>query len=456
MGTLGKVLLFVNLLAAGGLTYLASQDWTKRLEVSSTALRYYLTLHGLPVQGKVDGDDVQLELPLSGGVSADTVNKSLLVNHFRGNEGGGEFAGDPNNPPAGQLAELDRVKQKVEAKLAGLGSSAERLAYLTGTLTRGATPAYTPGLLARLAATHEERTAVVQLAGTDAAGADAAVARAKELLDRKFAAAASVDAQKANADAEAVKAAADVVRKAAVGADTAFKKYHADLQAAQQAFEASPKGPADVQAAAAAYQAAAQAREPARVALRKALDDQARQSLEQSSAASRDVGDQRRRIALILSEVDPSAGWQKRVALVVGLRTYREALGEQVDRLRDMTRAVEAQAVSDQAEFTETYLLLRQQAYARTLILEQQRIATADLLAQQAREREATNLRRSQFLTRQADLMAVKKDVAEALARQAEVEAELFALEKKVGDTLRLNFGLEDQLQKAEYRALGK
>ena len=115
-----------------------------------------------------------------------------------------------------------------------------------------------------------------------------------------------------------------------------------------------------------------------------------------------------------------------------------------------------ASLVRDEVVLTEAYLLLKQQAYARTLILEQQRQSTADLVAQQAREREATGLRRQQFLTRQADLAAVRKDVAEALAKQAEVEAELFTLQKQVGDTLRLNFGLEDQLQKAEYRALGK
>ncbi len=454
MGTLGKVLLFVNLLAAAGLTYFAAQDWAKRQEVTAVALRYHLALKGLPVTGTSAGpdEDVKLDLELTGGQTADTVRGSLLKSHFQGSDGGGNF-GDPA-PPVSQLAELNRVKAKLEVTLSSLGSPAERLAYLCGTLTAGPTPKFTPGLLARLATTYEERAVAVALA-TDA-GVDGAITRAKELVERKFVAAQTVDAQAAATEAAAVKTQADDVRKASADADAAFKKYLADLQAADAAYNASPKGPADVQASSAAYLAAVQGREPAKAALRKALDDQSKGLAELGGAASRDVGDQRRRIARLLSELDPAAGWQKRVALVVGLRTYREAVGEQVDRLRGMAQGAQAQAVSDQAEFTETYLLLKQQASARTLILEQQRLTTADLVAQQAKEREASAQRRTQLVARLANLVAVKKDVADALAQQAAVEAELFAVQKKVGDTLRLNFDLEQQLTQAEYKAQGK
>src|SRR5437868_15416207 len=41
MSTLGKVLLFLNLLAAGGLCYLTVQDWSKRQEINGVLLRYH-------------------------------------------------------------------------------------------------------------------------------------------------------------------------------------------------------------------------------------------------------------------------------------------------------------------------------------------------------------------------------------------------------------------------------
>jgi hypothetical protein len=58
-----------------------------------------------------------------------------------------------------------------------------------------------------------------------------------------------------------------------------------------------------------------------------------------------DATDRRRKVANLLSELDPAAAWQQRVARVVGLRAYRESVGERVDRLREFARSAQAQAV---------------------------------------------------------------------------------------------------------------
>ena len=49
MSMLGKIMLVVNLLAAAGLFYFATQDWAKRQETNGTVLRYRLTIDGMPV-----------------------------------------------------------------------------------------------------------------------------------------------------------------------------------------------------------------------------------------------------------------------------------------------------------------------------------------------------------------------------------------------------------------------
>ena len=427
MGTLGKVLLVVNLLAGVGLTYLAAQDWQKRQEVAARALQHHVALKGLPVEGNsvADADEVPFAVELTGGVTSGPVRKSFLVNYFQGADGGGNF-GDPT-PPVSQLAELARVKAKVKAVVAGFGTPAEKLAYLCGSLN-GAN--FTPGLLARLATSYEERSEFVALA-TRPGDKDADAKTAEAALDRRFESAETIKPDQA--DVGRIKELAEATKKAAADAKAAFEAWQRDVQ----------NKPAEALA-----QSTAESLKVAQAAQAKAL-------VEFGGSAARDAGDRRRKVASLLGELDPSAGWQKRVALVVGLRAYRESVGERVDRLRDFTRSAQAQAVADQAEFTETYLLLKQQAAARTLILQQQQLLTADLVAQQAQEREATSLRRGQFVTRQKDLDAILKEVADALAKQTEVEAELFGLQKRVGDALRGNFDLEDKLKRAEYKTAG-
>ena len=47
MSTLGKILLFINLLAAAGVAYLASQSWAQRQAVNATLLKHELVESGM-------------------------------------------------------------------------------------------------------------------------------------------------------------------------------------------------------------------------------------------------------------------------------------------------------------------------------------------------------------------------------------------------------------------------
>lgn len=51
MGIFGKILIVLNLLAMGGVAYLASLDWAKRQEWAFAALSHEIKVEGLPVEG---------------------------------------------------------------------------------------------------------------------------------------------------------------------------------------------------------------------------------------------------------------------------------------------------------------------------------------------------------------------------------------------------------------------
>lgn len=438
MGKLGKVLLFVNLLAAAGLTYLATQSWAKRQDIAATALRYQLIPQGLPLTGPArEGDSaVPFRVQLSGGVSTETVSPTFLAKHFE-QAAGGAALGGASPQPASQVEEVKRVQGKLTGgPLSASASPAERLTFLCGrySVRPNGQIDYVPGVLARMAESYDERTLVRRLAFFDRIAPDVLqknVEQATAMLDKRFTAVvadpnprlAGEEAEKVKAASEAVKTAADAAKQAAAR----FEQNRTDAAALQDLNAKTD-------------------------ALRKAQADQAAVYADLGTATSRDDADRRGRIAHLLMHLDSSADWQKRTALVVGLRQYMKAIDRQVDRYRDMARAADSQAVLDQAAFSEEFDLLRALATERALLLERQAGVTADLRSQRAKDVEALGQRRTQVARRLADLEALKKEVADALARQSEVEAKLFAVQKQVGEALQKNFDLESQLAAAEQK----
>ncbi len=427
MGTLGKVFLFINFLVAVGAVYLASQTYAKRQEVSGVGLRHVLTLTGLPIEAKgtAGDDEYPLEMELPQGHSIETVRKKVLDEHFKGADGG-KFAG--GGTPLSLLKEVQRVQGKAKEDIRAANGAAAKLALLAGSYTQAG---FQPGWLTNLAETYDERTFVRKLAAGQVEGLEKDAATAEAMFDKKFtavtsapnAAMAAEEATKVKEAGDAVKAAGDRLQQAAAAnqADPANDALRQELVNAINGLIAAEK------------------------AMKAVLIDV-------GTAAARDEGDRRERIAQLLTLMDPSAGWQKRVALVVGLRTYVRALGAQADRLAAMAVSASQQMVSDQAEFVEKFEMLKNLAYQRAVLLQQQQTLNADLRAQKASDSELLKQRQTQLVRRQQELDALQKQVAAVLARQSAVEAVLFDLQQKVGATLQENFDLEAKLEAAEQK----
>lgn len=453
MGTFGKILLFINLLAAAGVTYFATQDWARRQEIQTAALLHYLTLQGLPQDAPKDKvrtpDSVPLEVPMSGGYVTSEVRANTLDRYFSGADGGPNF-GNRSPQPNSQMEEVKAVQAKCNQMLTG--SEAEQLAVLCGKFgpAQGNQPRpFSAGWLVGMAESYEVREYIRGLAdtpNTNPAGVSEALQTAKAMLDKRFKAVLNdPNPRLADEEAAALKTAAENLRAAAAAAQKALL----DLQQIQGQ---NPPPPANNQQLIAAQNAARNAlNNNAKVFgdLRNVLTDV-------GTAASRDAGDRQKRTAHLLIHLDPTPNWQKRVALVVGLRTYVQVVGEHVTRMKAMHVAAEQQIVSDQASFSEEYQLLSNLAAQRAVLLYQQQKVTADLKSQRAIDRDAVIARGAQLVSHRAELAKLQADVAATLAKQAEVEGRLFDVERRVGQTLDANAGLEKKLEQAERAKAGQ
>jgi hypothetical protein len=448
MGTLGKILLFVNLLVAVGLAYLAAQDWAKRQDITATAVRYHLTLVGLPVEPPkgVEAEGVALAIPMPGGTVIESVRPKLLDAYFQGADGGQLLGG---TAPHSQIDEVKRVQAKVMAQLQG-ENDAGRLARLCGVYTP---KGYNPGWLSLLAESYDERELVHQLAKSK--DVKDAADKAQAMLRRRFdAVLAAPNPRLANDESAKIKEASETLRKANDAARMAFTQFQAFKDPNDPNFKAAKKQYEDT------LNALVAARDALAVALGVPPPNvgsavRAADRLTGEAApptATRDESDRRHRVAHLLAVFDPAAAWQKRVALVTGLRVYHESIAAQVNRLREMAAAVQQQMVLDQAAFSEEYEMLKGMAVERDLLLRQQQALTADLELQRSKDLEAVKQRQAQLVRRQEDLAAISGQIAQTLAKQAQVEQQLFAVQKQVGQTLDQNLQLEKKLDAAEER----
>lgn len=426
MGTLGKVFLFINFLVAVGAVYLASQTYARRQEVSGVGLLHELTLRGVPIEpakGTAGDDEYPLEIDLPNGHSVETVRKKLLDKHFQGADGG-KFTG--GGTALSQKKELDRVQGKAKEDVRAASTPAAKLALLAGTFTQNG---FQPGWLTNLAESYDERVFVRRLAAAQGPELDAAIATAEAMFDKKFAAVtAAPNPAKAAEEATKLKEAGDAVKAAG-----------AKVQQAAAAYEANPMNEQLRQELIAAIEALGTAEK----AMKAVLTDI-------GGGATRDEGDRRVRIAHLLMLMDPTNGWQKRVALVVGLRTYVKALAAQADRLEAMALSANQEMVNDQATFDEKFEMYKTLAYQRAVLLQQQQTLNADLRIQRANDTELVKQRQVQLVRRQQELASLQAQIATVMTRQAGVESTLFDLQQKVGATLQENFDLEAKLEAAE------
>lgn len=439
MKPLGIVLLFVNLLAAIGVVYLGAQSWAKRQDNNTALLKHELVASGLPLEtptalaGKpVDwskpDETVSLDFPIPGRGTTE-VRKKVLIDHFTTagakRDDNPLFASASKSPPVSVVAEVDDVYSQIKAKVAGFGNDpVAGLGFLVGGV--GADFKLTPGLLTLLADDFEER--VTYREWLTEAGNPQPVYPAAALWQL---AQSALNAKFAEALDKENPATADAYHTAKQNARAARDKAYDEWQTAPITEVAAKK----------------KAFDEARMAYWTAMT---------AKSAALSQGDRRRKAAGLLAVVDPSAGGQKRTALVVGMGDYTAAVLDRTQRLSVMPERFERQSGTELDNFVKVYE--QKLATSRDLdrMLQRQTDITKSFAAQekQAADEVATRTKHKEGAEgRVADL---QKKVDAASAAQEALEKEVFALQQLAGARFAELFELEDEVYKAEKKKAGK
>lgn len=434
MKPLGIVLLFVNLLAAVGVVYLATQSWAKRHEQNTAILKEELVASGMPLESPAGAKPIDLSKPEESytlkfpipGRSATDVRAKVLIDHFAGAKREGElFASMAGNPPLSVVGEMDEVKKQIDAKVAGYNADpAAGLAYLVG--SAGADHKLTPGLLILLADDFEERVTYREWL------ADARSPQplyppaelwqlAKDALDAKLSLPLTKPNESTATEYATTRQSARVARDKAL--DEWQKAAIADVPARKREYDA------------------------ARMAYWKAMV---------AKSAPLSEGDQRRKAAGVLVVVDPSAGGQKRTALTVGLPDYTAAVIDRVERLSSMPERFDRQGETDVANFVVLYE--QKLATSRDLdrMLQKQIEITRTFAAQKKAAEDQVATRQAHRDGAQGRVNDLATKVAAASAAQKELEKQVFDLQQSVGLGFAQLFDLEDQVYQAEKKKAGK
>ena len=118
MSTLGKILTFLNVLAAIALFVLAGKDYSEFRQARYAVFRHEMYLEGLPV----DKDEVPPGRP--GETTYEKLESaSVLKDVYQGNEGGADLGGEEVRSI---FEELDRVKKKIHANVESAGSDEQK------------------------------------------------------------------------------------------------------------------------------------------------------------------------------------------------------------------------------------------------------------------------------------------------------------------------------------------
>ncbi|HEX4611911.1 MAG TPA: hypothetical protein VH092_27190 [Urbifossiella sp.] len=169
---------------------------------------------------------------------------------------------------------------------------------------------------------------------------------------------------------------------------------------------------------------------------------------------TKDDPERRARLAHLLVHLDPSAAWQKRVMMVVGVKRYIRTVAVQAIRLSEMTARVRRLTDDDQNRFVAEYAQLREIATRRTQDLRDRTELERRLDDQERRDADAVKQLETQLddptTGLKAQLAQVKNDVSQLLARQTLTERDLFRIEREVADTLADVYQMEARLREVE------
>ncbi len=404
MGLLGKLLIVFNLLAGGGFVYLASQDWVKRQTLTAADLRHRLTLQGLPLENPEpaadagDPNDPDAEVPFAaegpGGVTVGSVSKKFLESYFK--------AVTDNAPPAAASPGAAAPAPAPAAEgAAGAAAGVNKLGSTEPVASQVAEVKRARAALQNILASAEEM--------------QASLAR-------------QADSPEAKAELAQVRAVTDPAKLAPYFLSKILLRQAQTLEERAEVFKLRAAGDG------------ARLTELLLAKFDRVIDP----------AKTTDEGERRFRLADLLITLDTDALWQKRVALVVGLRNYAPRVSAQSARFVELAAQVERRVEQDQVAFVETYYELQKLAIDRTLRVNDSERAKAGLLKQVARDAEVKAQWETQVAKYKGQLADARALVNAALARQAKVEAKLFEVQRTVGTTLDDLFRLEDELARRE------
>jgi len=488
MTLLGKILLFFNIIAAGAVVYFATQSWTVRQNQNYTALQYYLWIQGLPAQSDafptlptVAEEINRAPIPL--GTTSEpfhmgpsqpvySIPYGVLKRHFE-NADKGPYSSP--KPPNSRAAEVKRVRELLENNIESMSSDAERLAFLVG---KYAGLRFDPGLLILLADSFEEREAYRSLirkpSDADELSAEKLEANAKiarQALANKFdavtnppnAAALAEETTKlqdkfklvAEAEAEA-KTATERLKSAT---DSYRKLYEPLLE---KSLEVNFVADADTKAAVekarteqdSAYEAFLKKSEAKKAAQMAWMAQQA-----SARSAATDEPDRLRRTIQLMMVLDKGESWQRRLALVFGLKDYLVALKDRVERhtgARPYSPRLRQKMDEQTVEFNTLYERSKEVAIDRDRQLYRQKEITDAIKLQLMNSTEQLAQAKTQHEMKAADLKTIEAEVAERVATQTRIEGDLFDVQKQIGDMLRLNYELEAKLEDTERKLIGK
>ena len=441
MRPFGIVLLVLNLLAGAGFAYLALHDYygdkgknNGRQNIAAAGQRHIMLVVGMPLDGGPDtlparvpptadnyGDYANTEVPFRiegpGAVMTTSVSPELLAAYFAaaGNADGNPLAG--NTPVASQMAEVKRVFGVIKGLIEKADGSAAK--------ARVAAP-----FLLLQPETFEERNAVLALIAADN-GTELA-----HLLDIRF----------------------HRVSPKLVEAGPIAPDLWAKLPERLKELEAKQKAAADAAAAADKEADGLAGDNPAAAGLKK-IEAEAKRAEAGALAAEialkrlnppKDEPDRRDRLAHLLVHLDQAAPWQKRVTMVVGLREYVRAVAAQTLRFKVMADRVAGQIAADQDRFSAQYTELRDLAVGRTDAVRQTAQTRARLQEQAQKDQDLVNQRTAHLTDLKAQLTRIKTEVDGLLAKQTQVEQQLFAIQRAIAMTLEDIYRLEDQLADTE------
>lgn len=422
MSTLGKVLLFFNLLVAAGVAYFASTAWANRQQHNVAQAKHELIAQGFPLEGTgtVDWNNESAKVPFPIRTGSGRTSSELPVKVLKDVFGGAKGEYTAANPPASVVDDVKEMQKQFESAVSGkLGDPRAALQFLIGGL--GPDGRLTPGPLTLLADDFEERSTFRRWLTEASANPNQAgkyADFAAKTVTRKF---------------------NEVVKPANPGDAEAHQKAVIDARKARDAaFDA--------------FQQAALVDRQAKFDALNAAQDKLDAAIADPNTASATDAERRRRAGSLLVFLDLSAPAQTRAALVLGLKGYAAALYDRVARLKVMPERYERSIEAELSQFVVRYEQQLNAAKDIDRLVVQQRSNRLALDESDAHLEKMNEARRTQRDTAKAQADKFQADTDAQSAKLAGFEKQVFDLQKQVGALLNANFDLEEQLIQAERR----